>query len=244
MRKTAFALVLAFFGGCCCGRTGSLPAVWIIPEVKIRLQWDPSPGDPLLVRVGEICRAMNRKLYDALDGQARIESFGVYRPDAIGEKDPGVGNLYRPGTQCPTCRDHASTAGRPGAPLWFHASLHDTDATLDVRANVMLHEFLHAWTGLEDEYRKSDGSPARCPRTVAGELRWDACIMSDGFHRSELCRAENHDRSNEQDETRGMSCYAWVQKAAREGGVALIKVPGDHLAGPDDPPEADVDFRL
>ena len=236
--KRALLLTALLGSGCFCRRTPEpLPVVWIVPEVKLRLEWDAAPDDPLLSRVRELAFAMNRRLYDLSDGQIRIARFTVHLRWQFPAETPGTANLYRPEDSCPTCFDHASAQGRPNGPSWFHASLHEDLGDLERRSIAMAHEWLHAWTGLLDEYRETDASKkAKCPESLIERLRKSACLMYRTNDYTELCRAENHNADTHQGQERGMSCYEWLVKACRDAGVGELRIPDGPVPGPEDPP--------
>ncbi len=242
MRKSIFAtvaLALLLLVGCSSVPKGGLPTVWVIPEMKVRTTFEMKEGDLRALDVIKLCKEFNIALYDAFDGQVRVEKFSIYSKNKISEISAGVANImeHTVWTDDFKCWPHGFPWGRPDYPQRFYTALHGWD-----RAGVFVHEFMHSWIGAFDEYERGDGTRSSCPKELAARTSYDACVMDLAFH-SELCRPDNHNPDTEHGEQREMSCYEWAVKVIKEAGKATIQIPVKHMVGPRDPPEPTIEIH-
>lgn len=210
-----------------------LPERWA-SDLKIKLDWTTSAGDARLQRIENCLAAFNNRLYDCTDGQWRVGRFLIH--DATSELDPegqGVGHFHE---HFPHPREHGHASGRPNSPEHFHLGLDRLDNVGPASyGGAMLHEFLHSWTGVKDEYEVSAGGAATmCPPNMALANESHGCVMwqpwSPTF--SELCRPLTHNPNTEQGNDRGMDCYSWLKKVMDEAGIPGFQVPAIHIPGP------------
>lgn len=238
MRSLLWLVLPLFATGCSLfGIEGRLPEVWVLEDVPVRFWRKLEPGDDRPDRVVALLQALNRRIYDATDGQVRVAKFTVYDTPQRGPGNLGQGELHDAQEEL---KGHASI-GSPKLPGVWHFSLHEGDEDLAQRASVAVHEWLHAYAGLLDEYKREDGSTASCPKTWVERQLSEACTMYAN-NRSELCKKGNHDSKTRQGDQRGMSCYEWLATTMKADGKGLIQVPDEHYSGPSNPPDPVVNF--
>lgn len=229
-----FVLAILCLSGCATNTlpTPTLPTnVWVVPVQKVRAQFDIADVAKLEL-LKKLCLEFNRKLYNATDGQIRIAKFIIYSKGAIGEYEPGVANIYDgPGNA------YAINVGTPINPQPFYTPL---VRGIDVyyAAGTFLHEWLHAWIGVWDEYEVYEGMPSSCPTSSMTM----ACVMYQSW-RTELCRASDHNPNTEHGRLRGMSCYEWLVKVCHDHGVAELQVPPEPISGPFNPPASEIEIK-
>jgi hypothetical protein len=205
-----------------------LPEVWA-SVVPIRLMWKATAAGSDLNTVEQRLRDFNKRLYDCTDGQWRVGRFLIH--DDRSELSPtgrGVGHIHRTSTHGP----HGHAEGRPDDPEHWEVNEGST-------VGAYLMEFLHSWTGLKDEYERSQGGArTNCPATDVLRQSSNACVM-DGTSGTptELCRPDTHNADTEQGNVRGMDCYSWLRKVMHEAGFTGFQVPSTHIVGPTSAPK-------
>lgn len=214
------------------------PEVWVIPVQKIRFEGMLTPDDDRIDRIKDFLRDMNRLLYDVTDGQVRIARFELYNADGIASTTPGVGTMREI-----RANKGLGIVGRPKSPGYFQFSLHEHILERPYCLGVAVHEWLHAWIGLRDEYEEADADRSHCPKEWVQRMQTDSCIM-DSCWRTELCRTENHNPDTEQGTKNGMSCYEWLKKVVEEAGIGKVEIPSKVYVGPNDPPTPQIDLIL
>lgn len=235
----AFSALLA---GCSIfGSTDRYPEVWAVPEVRVRITWPIAAGDPVIEEIRDLLEMTNIRIYDATDGQVRVAKFVVYPPNLLGEHESGVWNVIPTDTSAKS-HGHA-TVGDPQYPGYFHSQIQGGSYTVDMSGGTGAHEWFHAYIGLIDEYKREDGSPAKCPESIVVRVLESSCIMYSS-NRSELCRPDNHSDKTRQHDRRGMSCYEWLKKVMEEKGKGVIQIPDEHLIGPSDAPSPIIEFKF
>ncbi len=210
---------------------------WVIPEMRIKLEWNSSSTDPALRKVKNLCTAFNVRLFDATDGQCRVAKFSIYdKSTSLSAQAAGVGNVYKSGTiNCIYCSQHGHSNGRPNNPSHVHVRLQPSNSQLRQQAGTMFMEWCHSYTGTRDEYETITGGSSSCPSSASVRAANDACIMYQTGSYSELCRPPIHNSNTEQGQDREMSCYEWIQKVMTEAGKGYWQVPSRHIPGPEDP---------
>lgn len=241
MRNLLWLVIPLFVTGCGILSFGDdkLPEVWVVEDVPIRFWRKLEPDDDRLDRVAELLVAMNRRVYDATDGQVRIAKFTVYDTPQRGPGNLGQGELHDPGEHL---RAHAAI-GSPKLPGVWHFSLHEGGKLgLFKQAAEASHEWFHAYVGLIDEYRlEEEGTSAACSKKWLDRQTSGACTMFINEY-SELCRKETHNPKTRQGQTRGMSCYEWLAKTVKDDGKGQIIIPTKCYTGPSNPPDPIVNF--
>lgn len=239
MRSLLWLAIPLFATGCSLfGVDERFPEVWVVEDVPVRFWRKLDPDDDRPDRVVVLLKALNRRIYDATDGQVRVAKFTVYDTPQRGPGNLGQGELHDAEEEI---KGHASL-GSPKLPGVWHFSLHEGDEDLSQRAATAIHEWLHAYVGLWDEYRReADGTHSSCPKLWVERQLSEACTMYAN-NRSELCKKENHNPKTRQGERAAMSCYEWLAKIVQQDGKGLIKIPGEHYTGPSNPPDPVVNF--
>lgn len=219
-----------------------LPLAWA-STLRIKLDWIERVASPTLDKMQRLLRASNDRLSTATDGQWHINRFLIHdKRTELGEEDAGVCHFHRRwriahGDE----REHGHADGRPNDPSHFHLGIDRFDAPgkpdATSYAGVFVHEILHSWVGLFDEYE--DGEPrVRCPRNNSVANATDSCIMWDSS-RTKLCRPETHNPNTDQGDEHDMDCYSWLVKAMHEAGHHRFKMPRTQIPGPITAPPLD-----
>ncbi len=204
---------------------------WVIPELKIKLDWDASRSGSRLERARDLCEAFNVRLFDATDGQCRVSKFSIYDSvQSLDATDSGVGHIYESDET-----QHGHRNGRPDNPEHFHVRLPASDSEMRQQAGTMFMEWCHSYTGCLDEYETSDGDSAKCPESSSVRSSSEACIMYDTGSYRKLCRPGIHNPETEQGETRGMSCYEWIKKVMEDANKGHWQIPNQKIDGTEDP---------
>ena len=239
MKNAAVALAILALSGCSILGISDkdLPPVWVLEEVVIRVAWDEPASTPNAGKIGDVLRQMNLRIVDATDGQVRIARFKVVRAAARPELAAGVGTIQAAELK----GEGFGIFGTPSAPGAFRFFLHGDRRTLEDAGAEAAHEFFHAWVGLRDEYKKLSGKEASCPASIVTRGLADSCLMYS-YRYSELCRESNHNEETEQHQAHGMSCYEWLRKTLADHGRGQIRIPRDHLRGPDEAPEPTIEI--
>ena len=221
------------------GSQGQLPEVWVVPVLQIRFEGTLVPGDGRLPKIRDFLADMNARIYDLTDGQVRIARIELYNGSQKPDTTPGIGTMREVQSN-----EGTGIIGLPNAPGYFRFSLHESFMERSYCIGVAAHEWLHAWVGLYDEYKKTGGA-AYCPENGLVRLETDSCIMYNSW-RTELCRhgSKYHSTATLQHEKHGMSCYEWFKKAVHDAGYGEITIPDKFYCGPDDPPDPAIEYRF
>lgn len=221
-------------------RAAGYATQWVIPEIRIKLDWNSSLNDSRLKRATDLCKAFNVRLFDATDGQCRVSKFTMYdKSRSLSTTARGVGHIYQSGES-----QHGHSNGRPHSPNHFHVRLQTNNSKLRQQAGTMFMEWCHSYTGTRDEYETINGASASCPSSASVRNTNDACIMYRTGTYSELCRSGNHNPVTEQGQDRDMSCYEWIAKVMNAAGKGSWQVPRRHIPGPEDPIAPKFVFRF
>ena len=244
-----------------------------LPEVRVEstnivIDWDLTDyrNGLLTYKLEKLLHGFNNSLYDATDGQWRIDTFNIYR------KKPSYG-LTGHVQEIMLCDDNGkpNPNGKnpcPGlgfTPTSFGGMIMDDYYAglnkfcvyvgeridipgvmyVDNYATVFLHEFLHASVKLRDEYTShtnGTGADPNAPTCMADKKRrdeWNACVMTgieSGNLYTELCRGKHHNTRTSQG---NIACYDQV----REKKSKNIIIPPHHIPGPYEAPKATIIYR-
>jgi hypothetical protein len=217
-------------------------------ELRVRLDWSASPNDPRTQRVVSLLHQFNNRLYDATDGQWRIRKFHIYDVRGpISSDADGVPLIHEVWETAHDRDKHRFTedVSRNNIfalnlfknPAKFHIALSDNPGTV-------LHEFLHSWTGVLDEYEYptlAGKLDSRCPDTSAPAN--NACVMYSSDRR-ELCRPANHSKLTEQQTVRDTDCYSWIAKVFKFHGKGNLIISDLEIPGPSTAPRAEIEYHL
>lgn len=213
---------------------------WVIPELKIKLDWDASLTGSKLERATDLCEAFNVRLFDATDGQCRVSKFSIYDAgQSLDATDKGVGHIYESDES-----QHGHRNGRPDNPEHFHVRLPSSDSEMRQQAGTMFMEWCHSYTGCLDEYETSDNESAQCPESASVRSSSEACIMYDTGSYRKLCRPGIHNAETEQGETRGMSCYEWIKKVMEDADKGYWQIPDSRIDGTEDPISPQFEYNV
>lgn len=213
----------------------------VVRQLIVGLDWVPSDSEYEVVC--DLMRGFNDRLYDATDGQIRVQEFVIAIGPTYSEPDqhalmegPGSVHIHRrwegpigePGRE----HEHSASAaglghgnGRPAAPMHAHLGYEFIERMgADSYAGAALMEFLHSWTGLLDEYEIQPGDS--CLPDA-----W-SCAMHDPINRRELCRPGAHSGANEQHRARGADCWTWLAHVVQQDLGVTMSVPNQPVGGP------------
>lgn len=235
-----------------------LPERWVVPQQIVVLDWTAARNDPTVEQVRDCLVAMNRRIYDATDGQIRIAKFVVLDRDrGAGVTAPGVMTFHKNwATATETHTENfdagligfAHNLGSPAAPAHMHVG-HEfiRNYGVEVYGAVICHEWLHAWTGVGDEYKDARYErETRCPADEAVRRDRDSCIMAWSMSYTELCRPDDHNTNTWSQARIGRDCYTHLVRtvnacvADRAGDLV---VPDRVYAGPTDAPEPEIEIQ-
>lgn len=241
MRALTILLFIGLFG--CASeihRSVAIPSKWEAPTLYLRLPEEMSANDPRIDIVKEMCKEFTIRLYDAFDGQIYVRKFVICNPSLARETEPGMMTLFEPNQifirHSETWMD--SPPLRPG-----YSWIVITD---DIKrsAGTLIHEWLHSYIGLGDEYKRAtdreNAQTTSCPIDPKQRLDDSACIMLTANHR-ELCRSSNHNPDTDQGKE---PCYEFAARVLAESRLAFIKVPKHRIVGPFDAPTPIIEVRL
>lgn len=223
-----------------------LPHKWEVQTIYIRLPYEMGPYDPNIEIVKVICREFAIRLYDAFDGQAFAPEFVICNPSVILERKPGVINFFE------KCRNtdlitETFMGNPPDRPGRSYVEMPSSLLGVDAAAGAMLHEFLHSYVGLGDEYKHSSDEGNRrttdCPKLPYSStgISSNACVMDHDETRRELCLQKDHNPDTDQGKE---SCYEYVARVLFEHRLAFILVPKETIHGPTDAPTPIIEVRL
>ncbi|GEM_PF-5349613 len=241
--------------------TLKLREVWVIENLPVLLDWDPTEAESGTVRKTLV--EFNRRLYDSSDGQIRVRSFVLRRmgghPDHHYDGALRIYKNFKEGDHG-TVDDGAQgfvDQGRPFAYLGSPDKLGDAHLAFDkmvsegpsLYSRALVHEFHHAAFGLNDEYgERTDekGNPTFgtfCARSEGLRRAWNCCIMGtyQPLHR-ELCKPDTHAVDESNPKLHKLDCYTRVQQALKRSLNKDLVIPQTPVEGPNDPPEPQ--FRL
>ncbi len=207
--------------------------VWVIPEIPVVVAYALRPKAKKYLEAALL--DFNARLVDATDGQVRIEKLTVYEPPlppSIDDEIPGA--IYVRAPPAGKRRICAHSMGRPARPGRIPVEMGKKGGRKPQRLGaVLMHEFGHAYFGLEDEYRP--GGAVGCPDRGADAADSEACFMNapDSAGR-EACRPAGHDPNGEtaQTKSRRPSCWTTMTSVLR-ADVGLTLLRGRALPGPE-----------
>jgi hypothetical protein len=250
--RLALLLAVALFVGCSSSDLGpaykivfNMPRIWEAPTLYVRLPEDVKAGDLSIEYATAMCKEFAIRLYDVFDGQAYVPKFIICNPSVVGERESGMCNLFKYGSLL--YHNESYMGDPPLRPGRFYCNIPLSAATIDSFAGVMLHEWLHTFVGLGDEYKKA-GVPGNtmttsCPLdpNSAKNLEDNSCVMYLSRSRRELCRPENHNPDTDEGKE---SCYTKAARVLFENRLAFIRVPDHCIKGPFNPPTPIIEIRL
>lgn len=235
-----------------------MPERWVVPSVIVALDWAVAEDDPKLVEIKKCLTLMNRRLYDATDGQVRIGAFYVLDATRAAEV-PSSGVLtihldweaalkalgYQFNRDVPGL---SVKLGDPSSPSQIHVGYkYLANFGVEYYSGLLLHEWLHAFVGLGDEYEDSTRTrQVECLTDAMARADADACVMYGDAY-TELCRADGHNADTQHHAVKGIDCYAELVRSVNanaSGRTGELKVPPTILHGPTDPPAATIDVRV
>lgn len=222
-----------------------MPRKWEAPVLYVRLPEAAKEGDKSIEMAKALCKEFAIRLYDAFDGQVYISEFVIVNPSVLGEREEGMCNLFRTGSLL--YHNEAYVGNPPLHPGRFYCTIPEGDNYVQWCAGTMLHEWLHTFIGLGDEYKHA-GDPGSdmntsCPLDPLSEKNLDenACVMYLSRTRRELCRPENHNPNTDEGKE---SCYAKAARVLFENRLAFIRVPTKTIKGPLDAPAPKITIKL
>jgi len=249
-----------------------LETVLVVPELKIQypLHLHSStpesnasmPPNPVSHEIIKACRGFNERVWDAFDGQVRLDGFNV-RDLTAWANCWGSDSDFNPivadcrlvsGTSDIKPFEAPSTVhdpwpGRPDKPepfdvVWGYelgdfSEMTHLEMTVSNNPSWRLFEaWCTAYTGVAPEYGGYAVGSVTADSSACVDLKngfddGDCCAMSSPGN-SEFCRAGNHDHDTLQELFRGMACYEWIDKVLK---IWEFKVPPVDIKGPIDPPQ-------
>lgn len=222
-----------------------LPRQWEVPTLYVRLPEEMSANDYRIELAKKLCQEFAIRLYDAFDGQAYVHRFVICNPSLVPERQAGMMNLFENGTII-LYHNETYAGDPPFHPGYSYIEMPHSADYIPHRAGTMLHEWLHAYVGLGDEYkhRNEPGNQptTSCPLHPQSSKAIDehACVMNDSSRR-ELCRPSNHNPDTDQGKT---DCYTYAAIMLAKARIALIIVPDHRIEGPTNPPTPVIEVRL
>lgn len=222
-----------------------LPRQWEITTLYIRLPRDVNAYDMDIELAKTLCREFAIRVYDAFDGQAYLTKIVICNPSIINEKQAGVINLYQNGTIEVYRTETYMGSSPPDRPGYSYVPMPTSLLGIASSASSMMHEWLHAFIGLGDEYRgPHDLGGLRtmdCPENIDDRIATNACIMDNHVISRELCRKKFHNSKTDQGSE---ACYDQVVRVLAEHMIANLSVPSKTIPGPLNPPEIIIEVRL
>ncbi len=250
--RVAFLLILCLILGCVGDRiptpteVSKLPRRWEIPTLYVRLPYDMSEYDYNFELAKAVCKEFTKRLYDAFDGQVYVHKIVLCNPSLVPEKQAGVINLYK--NEIILYRTQTFMGSDPpDRPGYCYVEMPTSLLNVDRAASAMIHEWLHAFIGLGDEYKKAGVAgnvrTTDCPFhpfTPEG-ISTNACIMDHDETRNELCLRKDHNPDTDQGKE---ACYEFAARVLRGHLIASITVPIQTIRGPFDPPTVVIELKL
>lgn len=213
---------------------------WVIPNIRIKLDWNTKKSEARLKRARALCEAFNVRLFDATDAQCRVAKFAIYdKSRSLKKTDKGVGHIYQTGES-----QHGHSSGRPNTPNHFHVRLPTGNSQMRQQAGTMFMEWCHYYTGTRDEYETADHDLAKCPSSALVRAASNACIMYRTGTLAKLCRPGIHNPTTEQGQDRKMSCYEWIAKVMKDANKGTWQIPNKRLLGTADPIAPKFEYRF
>ena len=222
-----------------------LPRKWEAPKLYVRLPADVPEGHRFIEMAVALCKEFTVRLYDAFDGQVYISEFVIVNPSLMKEREEGMCNLFEEGSLL--YRNESYVGNPPLHPGRFYCTIPFRENYVKWCAGTMLHEWLHTFIGLGDEYKREgelgNDMTTSCPLNPNSEKNLDenACVMYLSRSRRELCRPENHNSKTDQGKE---SCWSKASRVLFENRLALILAPAKPVKGPLDPPTPKITIRL
>jgi hypothetical protein len=249
--RFALFLAVALLAGCSSHDTSveayrivlKMPRVWKAPILYVRLPENVREGHPSIDLAKALCEEFAVRVYDAFDGQVYIPEFVIVNPSLLSERDHGMCNLFVSGSLL--YRNESYIGNPPLSPGRFYVAIPASYADVKINAGIMLHEWLHTFIGLGDEYKKA-GEPGNsidtsCPLDSDTRNETNSCVMYLSRYRRELCRPENHNPNTDEGKE---SCYAKAARVLFENRLAFIRIPTKTIIGPFDPPTPRITIQL
>jgi len=216
--------------------------VWVIPELPVIVEFALRDRAKKLLEAG--LRDFHARLVDATDGQVRIEKFSVYEPPlppGLNERTPGAIHVrVEPDGKLPRC---SHSMGRPTKPGRITIELSRAGGgKASSLGKRLLHDFGHAYFGLEDEYLANGA--VGCPDRGRDAADGEACFMNaPATAGREACRPGSHDENGDTAQTRESHADCWTTMTSiLRADVGLTLLKGGPVAGPKPPDAAVVSF--
>lgn len=217
-----------------------LPRQWEAPTLYLRLPDDVKANDRSVEYAVALCKEFAIRLYDATDGQVYVSRFVILNPSAANERDEGMCNLFTKYSKI--YKNEAYVSSDPiNHPGRFYCQIPSSPSEINECAGVMLHEWLHTFIGLGDEYKHAgevgNTVTTGCPSKEPSE----SCVMTESRVRRELCRPSNHNPDTDQGKE---SCYAKLCRVLLDNNLAYIAIPKKFIVGPFDPPTPRIEIKI
>lgn len=223
----------------------NMPRKWEAPVLYVRLPEEVREGAFDIDMAKELCKELAIRLYDAFDGQVYIAEFVIVNPSLRGEREEGTCTLFKTGSIL--YHNESYVGDPPMHPGRFYCTIPAGANYVAWCAGTMLHEWLHTFIGLGDEYKHA-GDPGSdmntsCPLNPNSEknLEENSCVMYLSRSRRELCRPQNHNPDTDQGKE---ACYTKAARVLFENQLAFIRVPTKVMKGPLDAPTPKITVRL
>lgn len=205
---------------------------WVIPDIPVVVAFSLKPRAKKYLEAALL--DFHERLVDATDGQVRIEKLTVYEPPlppSIDADMPGAIYVRTPSAGKRSICAHSM--GRPARPGRIPVEMSKQGGGKPARLGaVLMHEFGHAYFGLEDEYLP--GGAVGCPDREADAADTEASFMNAPASAGrEACRPANHDLNGDttQTKTNQASCWTTMTSVLRaDVGLSLLR--GSALPGP------------
>lgn len=216
-----------------------LPRKWEAPVLYVRLPADVKEEDLSIEYAVALCKEFAIRIYDASDGQIYVPRFIICNPSLLKERDDGMCNLFTPPSLL--YRNEAYVGNSPMLhPGRFYCEIPRNAGEINECAAVMLHEWLHAFMGLGDEYKHA-GEIGNTVTTACPKNYDKSCVMASSRSKRELCRPENHNPDTDQGKE---SCWSKISRLLFENRLAYVRIPEKAIDGPLNPPTPKIEVRL
>lgn len=238
-----------------------LPERWVIPYLIVLLDWSAEENHREVQEIRTLCIEMNRHLYDVTDGQVRVAKFYIVDRDAGWElTTPGIFTIHRDWERAQRHQTRgyernmsgfSTGLGTAQNPTFIHLG-YDLyqESGLRFYAGTMVHEFMHAFVGLDDEYYPDIAMRGRvaasCPEDPAVKQARESCVMDDSYL-TELCRPDDHSKRTAQEKTWKKDCYSkFVESVNRHvtDRTGDVEMPASVMPGPTRAPEPAFEYRM
>lgn len=209
----------------------NLPSRWEAPTLCVRLPEDVKEGDYSIEIAMALCQELAIRVYDAFDGQVYIPKFVIYNPSLARERDPGMCNLFKFGDIVHHSESYVRNP--PLEPGRFYCLMPSSNNGIGYYAGTLLHEWLHTFIGLGDEYKLKgevgNKIDTRCPLDLDDS---GSCVMYLSQYNRQLCLPANHNPNTDQGKE---SCYSYAARVLFANRLAFIRVPKKHITHLDPP---------